>query len=80
MGEFFVGSDELTSRLENYDTDWFVAAETLIHKPTILAIVDKASLVTKSGTKKFKIGSVLTYKNNDNKPKFVYEDSDVLNK
>ena len=79
MGEFYLGSQAIPTRLENYETDWFIAAETVINKPTIIAITENAALITKSGTVKFKIGSVLTYKSNDNKPKFVYEDSDVLN-
>ena len=79
MGEFFLGVNADPTILENPDTDWFIAAKTVMHKPTIIAIVENAALITKSGTKKFKIGSVLTYKNNDDKPKFVYNESDVLN-
>ena len=42
MGEIIVGNENNPILLQNEKTDWFVSPQSVLHNPTIIALVDNA--------------------------------------
>jgi len=74
-----VDNEQNPIQFKQEKTDWFVSPKSVLHEPTFLALVDGAELTTTHNIiLKFKRSSKLIYKKDDNKPRLVFDDSDIL--